>query len=350
MQSVQSMESRRELESFGEQKTPEDLEPTVAEEKGEAAPHAEEGERCPSVLQPEQKGSPEEEEELQKETRAMWEREQSQLKSHVITFDTEEWQRDHGFSGLKRVGGVDLSFIKGDDVNACASLVVLSYPELEVLYEECQMVCLTAPYVAGFLGFREVPSLVDAIERLQLEDSSLMPQILLVDGNGILHHRGFGFACHLGVLTGLPCIGVAKNLLQVDGLENNDRHKEQIRELRRGGDRFCLMGDSGTTLGMALKSCDKSAKPIYVSVGHKISLESAVRLTVNCCKYRTPEPIRQADIRSREYIRKHFPVPELTEPTPPEEDRGTGDAPCAAAPDENNPMLSLEKDTAPDCD
>ncbi|XP_078510206.1 endonuclease V isoform X2 [Lissotriton helveticus] len=257
------------------------------------------------ALQVEQEPGPvDEEEELRRETQALWEREQSQLKAHVITGDTEEWQRNPGFSGLQRVGGVDLSFIKGDDVNACASLVVLSYPELEVIYEECQMVCLTAPYVAGFLAFREVPSLVNAIERLQGEDPSLMPQVLLVDGNGILHHRGFGVACHLGVLTGLPCVGVAKNLLQVDGLENNERHKEQ-----------------------ALKSCDKSAKPIYVSVGHKISLESAVHLVGSCCKYRTPEPIRQADIRSREYIRKNFPEHVKTEGHP--EETGTGEAPSA---------------------
>ncbi|XP_043925642.1 endonuclease V-like [Protopterus annectens] len=115
----------------------------------------------------------------------------------------------------------------------------------------------------------------------------------------------FGLACHLGVLTDIPCIGVAKNLLQVDGLESRAVHKEQIRDLHNGGDQFRLLGSSGKVLGMALKSCEKSSKPIYVSVGHRISLESAVRLIHSCCKYRVPEPIRQADIRSREYIRRN---------------------------------------------
>ncbi|KAF6298467.1 endonuclease V [Rhinolophus ferrumequinum] len=104
---------------------------------------------------------------------------------------------------------------------------------------------------------------------------------------------GFGVACHLGVLTGLPCIGVAKKLLQVDGLENNARHKEKIRLLQAGGDTFPLMGDSGAILGMALKSHDHSTKPLYVSVGHKVSLEAAVRLTRSCCRFRIPEPVRQ---------------------------------------------------------
>ncbi|XP_072501349.1 endonuclease V isoform X4 [Notamacropus eugenii] len=228
-----------------------------------------------------------------RETLSRWEREQARLKASVIDWDTEVWQRDSDFAGLHRIGGVDISFIKGDDVRACASLVVLSYPELEVLYEECRMVNLTAPYVSGFLAFREVPFLVDAIQRLQKKESSLMPQVLLVDGNGVLHHRGFGVACHIGILTDLPCIGVAKKLLQVDGLKNNDLHKEKIQQLKTGGDTFPLLADSGTILGMALKSHHKSSKPLYVSVGHKMSLEAAVRLTQTCCRYRIPEPIRQ---------------------------------------------------------
>ncbi|XP_054831310.1 endonuclease V isoform X1 [Eublepharis macularius] len=234
-----------------------------------------------------------------------WERDQAQLKADVIEQDTEAWQSSPSFAGLERVGGVDLSYVKGDDTSACASLVVLSYPDLEVLYEDCCMVAVNAPYVAGFLAFREVPFLVDAMQRLEERRPGLRPQVLLVDGNGILHHRGFGLACHLGVLTGLPCIGVAKNLLQVDGLSNDELHKEQIRDLQAGGDTFPLSSTSGRILGMALRSYAKSTKPVYISVGHKMSLQSAVRLVHSCCKYRVPEPIRQADIRSREYIRKH---------------------------------------------
>ncbi|XP_066836401.1 endonuclease V isoform X2 [Anser cygnoides] len=117
--------------------------------------------------------------------------------------------------------------------------------------------------------------------------------VLLVDGNGLLHHRGFGVACHLGVLTDLPCIGVAKNLLQVDGLARDELHREQIRSLQRGGDTFPLTGTSGNVLGMALRSCN-SSKPLYISVGHRVCLETAVRLVQSCCRYRIPEPIRQA--------------------------------------------------------
>ncbi|XP_042198244.1 endonuclease V isoform X2 [Callorhinchus milii] len=229
---------------------------------------------------------------------------QSKLKEEMIDHDTEDWEKAEGFRGLERVGGVDLSFIKGDEVNACAALVVLSYPDLEVVYEELQMVCLNAPYIPGFLAFRETPFLVEAVQRLQQKEPSLVPQVILVDGNGSLHQREFGVACHLGVLTDLPCVGVAKNLLWVDGLEEKILLKEKLKDLQEAGGTYPLTGSSGKVLGMALKSCERSTKPVYVSAGHRVSLETAVRLTHSCCNFRVPEPIRQADIRSREYIRK----------------------------------------------
>ncbi|XP_064180391.1 endonuclease V-like [Anguilla rostrata] len=236
-----------------------------------------------------------------------WTSVQASLKQQLVEGDTEEWQRAPDFKGLERVGGVDLSFIKGDDVNACAQLVVLSFPELELLYEDCRMVTLSAPYVAGYLAFRETPCLLEALQRLERTQPALMPQVLFVDGNGVFHYREFGVACHLGVLSGLPCVGVAKNLLQVQGVVRSEEHLTQISELKKGGDSFPLKTASGRVLGEALRSSDASTKPVYVSVGHRISLDTAVRLTQRCCRYRVPEPIRQADIRSREYLRTHCP-------------------------------------------
>uniref|UniRef100_A0A3Q3VZQ7 Uncharacterized protein n=1 Tax=Mola mola TaxID=94237 RepID=A0A3Q3VZQ7_MOLML len=157
------------------------------------------------------------------------------------------------------------------------------------------MVTLTAPYIAGFLAFRETPFLLDALKRLQRNKPELLPQVVFVDGNGLFHYRGkFGLACHFGVLSGLPCVGVAKNLLQVQGVCKGEEHQSQVR-----GDSFPLIAASGKVLGktfvcdQALRSSNKSSKPVYVSVGHKISLDTAVRLTHSCCRYRIPEPIRQ---------------------------------------------------------
>ncbi|XP_067115946.1 LOW QUALITY PROTEIN: endonuclease V-like [Osmerus mordax] len=229
----------------------------------------------------------------EQELEEKWKREQASLRQQLVEEDTEEWQRSQDFSGLERVGGVDLSFIKGDDVNACAQLVVLSYPGLELLYEDSQMVTLSAPYIAGFLAFRETPCLLEVLLRLEASQPSLLPQVVLVDGNGLFHQREFGLACHLGVLSGLPCVGVAKNLLQVQGVAKSEEHVAQIALLQRGGDSFPLTRQSGKVLGKALRSSDSSTKPVYVSVGHKISLDTAVRLTHSCCRYRVPEPIKQ---------------------------------------------------------
>ncbi|XP_056136819.1 LOW QUALITY PROTEIN: endonuclease V-like [Lampris incognitus] len=239
-----------------------------------------------------------------------WESEQASLREHVVEEDTEAWQRRPDFSGLERVGGVDLSFIKDDHANACAQLVVLNYPDLEVLYEDSQMVTLTAPYIAGFLAFRETPYLLEALQRLESSKPELMPQVVFVDGNGLFHYREFGLACHLGVLSGLPCVGVAKNLLQVQGVSKSEEHQSQVAALQKGETAFPLTATSGRVLGKALRSSDTSTKPVYVSVGHKISLDTAVSLTYSCCRYRVPEPVRQADIRSREYLRIHFPAAE----------------------------------------
>ncbi|KAM0006289.1 putative deoxyribonuclease V [Helianthus debilis subsp. tardiflorus] len=154
----------------------------------------------------------------------------------------------------------------------------------------------------------KAPVFVQLLKKMQDSSHPFYPQ-LMIDGNGILHPRGmcfcFGSACHLRVLADLPTIGVGKNLHHVDGLTNSG-----VRELLEAEDNFNvdfipLVGDSGNTLGAALHSSKGSFKPIFVSVGHRVSLASAVEVVKRTCKYRVPEPIRQADIRSRDYLRKH---------------------------------------------
>lgn len=90
------------------------------------------------------------------------------------------------------IGGVDISFIKGDNVNACACIVVVSYPDLQVVHTMCRMIHLPAPYVSGFLAFRECDSLLDMIKDLKRLHSNFVPDIIMVDGNGVLHPRGVG--------------------------------------------------------------------------------------------------------------------------------------------------------------
>lgn len=239
-----------------------------------------------------------------------WECEQDGLKQKLVLEDTTDWCKtwsatNEVFAGITYVGGVDISFVTEDSDTACAALVVVSYPDLSVVYSKCEKVKLEHPYIPGFLAFREVSFLVKLFKELKDKQSQYLPQVILVDGNGTLHCRGFGEACHFGVILDIPTIGVAKTLYCVDGIENNQQHKEKIRsELLKTGDMFLLIGESGKTLGAALRSCDGAINPVYVSPGHRVSLQTAAKVTLSCCKHRIPEPVRQADQLSREYLRE----------------------------------------------
>ncbi|XP_031558607.1 endonuclease V-like [Actinia tenebrosa] len=244
------------------------------------------------------------------EEETTWIKEQSKLKEKLIVEDNID------LSSVCLIGGVDISFQKGDENHACPGLVVLSYSdndhdEPKVVYEDYSLEHLHIPYITNFLAFREVPLLRAKIEKLKRENPQLMPQVIMVDGNGVHHKRGFGIASHLGVDTDIPTIGVAKNLLYLHSISNDVAHKTQIKnELKNLGDQFPLKGPSGETTAMVLrtsKPCGRTVcKPIYVSVGHKIGLATAVDLVLKCCKYRIPEPTRQADIRSRAYLRENY--------------------------------------------
>ncbi|XP_075640783.1 uncharacterized protein LOC142612571 isoform X2 [Castanea sativa] len=204
-----------------------------------------------------------------------WIEAQDYLKRRLITEDDFSWKLSEQNEEeekeevlLRYVGGVDISFSKEDTSVACGTLVVLDIQsqDLRVVYHDYYLVTLTVPYVPGFLAFREAPVLLELLERMKKNASPFYPQVLMVDGNGILHPRGFGLACHLGVLADLPTIGIGKN---------------------------------------AMRSTKGSLKPIFISVGHRVSLDAAITIVKMTCKYRVPEPTRQADIRSREYLRKH---------------------------------------------
>lgn len=246
-----------------------------------------------------------------------WERKQIEIRQKVVTWDTESWQKSKLIAGddelygnknaIRYIAGMDISVVKSNNSIACTALVVCELPSLKVVYKNCEWVELKAPYIPGFLTFREAEFLVAIYQKLLSTNTEYTPQAILIDGNGVLHRRGCGLACHVGVEIDIPTIGVAKNLFHVDGIAKDDEHKQKILSLTSKGDAFPLIGESGCTLAMALKSSEKADKPVYVSIGHKIGLETAVWLVKNCSIYRIPEPIRQADQLSREAVRLKYP-------------------------------------------
>eukprot|EP01116_Phalansterium_solitarium_P016184 TRINITY_DN3704_c0_g1_i3.p1 TRINITY_DN3704_c0_g1~~TRINITY_DN3704_c0_g1_i3.p1 ORF type:complete len:252 (-),score=33.56 TRINITY_DN3704_c0_g1_i3:157-912(-) len=232
-------------------------------------------------------------------TKASWTREQKYLETLLVLKDDFSWD----LQTLKFIAGVDISFVKSSDVDACASLVVLSFPDFQVVHTAFEMVKLTLPYVPGFLAFREVPHLVKLIDDLRVSRPDVMPQVILVDGNGIFHPRGLGLASHLGVLCDIPTVGVGKTHFLVDGI-SLQRARELERGLSHAGQAAELVGDSGRVWGALLRCTEASVKAVYVSVGHRIGLSTALELVRRCCLFRIPEPVRQADLMSREFIRK----------------------------------------------
>ena len=122
-----------------------------------------------------------------------------------------------------------MSFSAEDKELMCAALVVCEYPQMKVVYEDFQFYQIDVPYVPGFLAFRELPATKPLLDKLKATKPEMMPQVVLVDGNGILHPRGFGLACHLGVLTDVPSIGVSKTVFAIDGL-NKVRERAKARK------------------------------------------------------------------------------------------------------------------------
>lgn len=233
-----------------------------------------------------------------------WAAEQRRLAEVCVTQDQVDWEMHCGrfVTGLQRVGGVDVSFF-GDDVYAVAAVVVLSFPKLEILYEKCAYFKLAIPYRCGFLAFREVPALKRMLDEIPAD---LMPQVVLVDGNGRFHPRRCGSASHLGVVANLPTIGVAKEVMHVDDITT--RTAEKVAEtLHSRGDWVPLIGGTSQEadsepLAMLLRT-GEGKKNLVVSTGHRVSLQTAVALTAMLCKCSIPEPIRQADLRSRSAVK-----------------------------------------------
>ena len=172
---------------------------------------------------------------------------------------------------------------------------VLSFPSLNVLYERSAAFRLSVPYVPGFLAMREVPALSKMFQDVP---AHVMPQVVLVDGNGAFHPRGCGAATHLGISIDLPTIGVAKDVQQV-GDVNSSTARRLAKTLHQSGDWGPLC-----TVAALLRT--KGSRCLVVSPGHRVCLRTAVTLTSQLCQKALPEPIRQADLRSRQAVRSWY--------------------------------------------
>jgi deoxyribonuclease V len=186
---------------------------------------------------------------------------------------------EKGFHSQKLIAGADLAIIKEQKKLVCG-IILFSFPELKVVDKVSAVVEEKFPYIPGLLSFREGPAIIEAYGKLEVK-----PDILILDGQGTAHPRGFGIACHIGVILDIPTIGVAKKKLygtfEEPGL--------------LAGKSSALVSKNGETIGAVLRT-KKNTKPVFVSPGHKIDLPAALEVVIECSRgYRVPEPTRQAD-------------------------------------------------------
>ncbi len=181
---------------------------------------------------------------------------------------------------MKTVGGLDVS-VRCEQGRA--AVVVWHVGRQQVLESLVVEGYVSFPYVPGLLSFREVPLLMEALARLRT-----IPDVLMVDGQGLAHPRRCGLATHLGVLFDHPALGVAKSRLV-------GKHDAPAPE--KGS--WAPLYDNGEEIGAVVRT-RTGVRPVYVSVGHRITLEEAIALTLRCTtRYRLPEPTRLADQLSR---------------------------------------------------
>ncbi len=192
------------------------------------------------------------------------------------------------FAPIRYVAGADIAF-DPETQTAFGGVIVYRFPDLREVERRMARRKLRFPYVPGLLSFRECPILIAAFARLRTK-----PDLFLIDGHGRAHPRLFGIACHMGVLFDKPAIGCAKSLLVGE-------HREPAS---RAGSATSLYF-RGERVGRVLRTRD-GVKPIYVTQGHRVSLETAVKLVRQCVDgFRIPKPTREADHYVRDLRRAY---------------------------------------------
>ncbi|MGH2510936.1 MAG: deoxyribonuclease V [Ktedonobacteraceae bacterium] len=186
---------------------------------------------------------------------------------------------------VRSVAGVDMAINEGSGM-ARAAVVLLSYPDLALLEQHVYEEPLRMPYIPGLLSFRELPSLLGALQQLKQK-----PDLVMADGQGIAHPRRLGIAAHLGLWIETPTIGCAKSLL----VGKYEPVGEEVGA-------WSPLLDGNETIGAVLRTRTR-VKPLFISQGHKISLASSLKYVLACGRgYRLPETTRLADKLSKDNV------------------------------------------------
>src|SRR5579859_7764007 len=193
--------------------------------------------------------------------------------------------REDRLGEVRFVAGVDMAINEGNN-KAHAAVVLLSYPDLEVVEKHIYEEPIRMPYVPGLLSFREAPAVLGAMQKLRQQ-----PDLVMVDGMGIAHPRRIGIASHLGLWLNIPTIGCGKSLL-------TGRYKKE--ELGEEAGSWVPLIAGKEIIGAVVRTRTR-VNPMFISTGHLISLETSIRYVLACGRgYRLPEPTRLADKLSKD--------------------------------------------------
>lgn len=196
---------------------------------------------------------------------------QRRLKSRIVP--------ERSFGELKTVAGADISILKSEKKLVCG-IIVFSYPDMTEIERAYSVADEAFPYIPGLLAFREGPAIIETYGKLGVK-----PDVLILDGQGTAHPRGVGIACHVGVLLDVPAMGIAKSRLY-GFFEEPGPEK---------GSWTPLVSKERERIGAVLRTKDRT-KPVFVSPGHRIDLETALEIALSCSNgRRVPEPTRLAD-------------------------------------------------------
>jgi deoxyinosine 3'endonuclease (endonuclease V) len=221
-----------------------------------------------------------------------WAKEQTDIVSKIELIDTIDLNK------IKYIGGMDISFAK-NELDAVACFIIHNFETMEVVAKFIIKGKIHFPYKAGYLAFREAPMLLKLLDEVKHNYPEFVPQVILMDGNGVWHPRGCGVASHFAVLTGIPCIGISKNVLYVDGVTRDSIKELMTQHAPKKGDYCKVIGGSGKELGYAYNVTGSIIKATYVSAGSYTTLDTAMKLVQHTSKYRINESVRQADLLSR---------------------------------------------------
>ena len=180
---------------------------------------------------------------------------------------------------IQRIAGADISYHKNDYV-IYAGIIVLDYQTMEPVCRSTILDKMRFPYIPGLLSFREIPAIYEAWRILDAK-----PDVLVMDGHGVNHPRRIGVATHFGLITGQPCIGIAKNHLTGEYEEPGPKKGDHSKVV-----------DQGEQIGYVLRTRDR-VKPVWVSPGHRGSMEQSLKIALHCSRgLRIPEPTRRAHL------------------------------------------------------